>query len=113
MIASFLLACVGLAILMWSSDMFVGWCREIAIRLNISPMVIGLTIIAFGTSFPELVVSLQSALMGSGGLAIGNIVGSNIANTLLILGIAAVIQPIVVRRQNFMRDMLVWSVATL
>lgn len=113
MIVTFMLACLGLMVLMWSSDRFVDWCRDIAIRLNISPMVVGLTLIAFGTSFPELVVSLKAALIGSGGLAIGNIVGSNIANTLLILGIAAVIQPIMVQRQNFVRDTLVWSGTTL
>ncbi|WP_421723185.1 calcium/sodium antiporter [Bauldia sp.] len=113
MILSFSLACLGLGVLMWSCDTFVDWARETAVHLKVSPMVIGLTIVAFGTSAPELVVSVHSAAIGSGALAVGNIAGSNIANTLLILGAAAVIRPVVVGRNNFIRDTFVWAAATV
>ena len=71
---------------------------SIAKKFNISSLVIGLTIVAFGTSAPELIVSAVAALKGSTGIALGNIIGSNIANTLLVLGIAAIIYPLIVKK---------------
>lgn len=76
-------------------------------------MIIGLTLVGFGTSMPELVTSLQAALAGSSGIAIGNVVGSNIGNVLLILGIAAAIMPIAVEPKVFWRDGGVVAIATL
>ena len=76
----------------------------VASRLGVSPLVIGLTLVGFGTSMPELVASLQAALIGSPGIAVGNVVGSNIANILLILGAAAVIYPIATTPLAFKRD---------
>jgi cation:H+ antiporter len=77
----------------------------IALRLRIPAVVVGLTIVAFGTSAPELFLSLASALNGAPYLAVGNILGSNVANVLLILGCAAVIRPVVVQRSTMARDL--------
>ncbi|WOJ94982.1 calcium/sodium antiporter [Congregibacter variabilis] len=85
---------IAFAILMWSADMFVAGAASIAGNLGMSPVVIGLTIVSLGTSAPEILVSVTAALAGSGGLAIGNAVGSNIANIGLVLGITVLIAPI-------------------
>lgn len=82
---------VGTAILLTSGDFLVRAAISISIKLKISPMVVGLTVIAFGTSAPELLVGIQATWNGHGGLAIGNIIGSNIANVFLILGVPALI----------------------
>ena len=84
---------VGLVALLIGADWLVDGAMGVAVSLNVSEVVIGITIVAFGTSVPELAVSLVSALKGEYGLAIGNIVGSNIFNLLAVIGIAAVIQP--------------------
>ena len=76
----------------------------IANKLKIQPIIIGLTIVALGTSTPEFVVSLKAALSGNGGISLGNIVGSNIANIFMILGVASLIYPIKCRRRIFLRD---------
>jgi len=91
----------GLALLLVCGDLFVRGAVGVAERLKISPLVIGLTLVGFGTSLPELVASLEAARLGSPGIAVGNVVGSNIANILLILGIAALITPIVVAPGTF------------
>ena len=83
--------CIGILLLFFCSDYLVRGSVAMAIKFEIPPIVIGLTIVAFGTSAPELVISLRSALLGSTGLAIGNVVGSNIANILLVLGLPALI----------------------
>lgn len=93
----------GIALLLFCGDLLVRGAVALAVRLEIPAIVIGLTIVAFGTSAPELVVSLRAALAGAPGLAIGNVVGSNICNILLVLGLPALIcstdcnQPLVVR----------------
>lgn len=87
----------GLALLVVGGDELVEGASAIARRFRLSPMVIGLTIVAFGTSAPELIVSIQAALGGNPGIALGNVVGSNIANIALILGVTAVIRPIPVQ----------------
>jgi cation:H+ antiporter len=89
-----LLVLAGLAILIGGAESLVRGSSAIATRLNISPVVIGLTVVAFGTSAPELVISLKSVLVGSGDIALGNVVGSNISNIGLILGVAALIYPL-------------------
>ena len=78
---------IGFAILVWSADVFVAGAASIAENAGLSPVLIGLTIVSLGTSAPEILVSVTAALTGSGGLAIGNAVGSNIANIGLVLGI--------------------------
>lgn len=90
---------LGLALLVAGAELLVRGASRLALRFGISPLVIGLTVVAFGTSAPELAVSVQAGLAGQSGLAIGNIVGSNIFNVLLVLGVSAVITPLVVSQQ--------------
>ncbi len=92
---------LGLAALVWGSDLTVNSAVDIAKRLNISDRVIGLTIIAIGTSLPELITCIVAALKKQSDLAIGNIIGSNIFNILFVLGITGTIQPIVFSREFF------------
>ena len=109
----FILIAVGFAGLMFGGEMLVKGAVSAATRMGISPMVIGLTLVGFGTSTPELVTSLQAAFAGAPGLAIGNVVGSNTANVLLILAVAALIAPIAVNRDAFWRDGTVMIAASL
>ncbi len=99
-----LLLIAGFFLLMAGAEFLVRGSVAFARRLDISPLVVGLTVVAFGTSAPELVVSLNAALDGVTGISFGNVVGSNIANILLVLGATAVIWPIRSDRQAFMRD---------
>ena len=94
----------GLALLLAGGEALVRGSVGVATRLGVSPLVIGLTLVGFGTSMPELVASLEAALIGAPGIAVGNIVGSNIANILLILGVAAVICPVATSPGAFARD---------
>lgn len=96
---------LGFVLLIKGGDFLVDGAVAIARRAKISPMVIGLTIVGFGTSSPELVVSIQAALSGSSGIAIGNVVGSNIANIALILGTAAVVKACVAQKLTLRVDM--------
>jgi cation:H+ antiporter len=89
----------GLVILTWGADLFVKGASKVARKMGISPLVIGLTIVAAGTSAPELSVSVMSALNNQPDLALGNVVGSNIFNVLFILGVSALITPLTVARQ--------------
>lgn len=93
MLVSLLLLILGLVLLYFGAEWLVGGSAALAIRAGVSPVVAGLTIVAYGTSMPELVVSLKAALSGQSGLALGNVVGSNIFNIGMILGIAAVVFP--------------------
>ncbi len=88
---TYLLLCVGIALLLICGDALVRGAVALSVKLGIPTLVIGLTIVAFGTSAPELVVSLRAALADAPGMAIGNVVGSNIANVLLVLGLPAII----------------------
>ncbi len=94
----------GLVLLLGGGEALVRGAVSIARRLGVSPLVIGLTLVGFGTSAPELTTSLQAALGGAPGIAVGNVVGSNIANLLLILGLAALVAPIAVDRRALKRD---------
>jgi cation:H+ antiporter len=94
----------GLALLAIGGELLVRGAVQAAERLGVSPLVIGLTLVGFGTSTPELVTSVQAAMAGSPGIAVGNIVGSNIANILLILGVSAIIYPIMIGPGALWRD---------
>ncbi|HLT05615.1 MAG TPA: sodium:calcium antiporter, partial [Pseudomonas sp.] len=96
---TFLFLLAGLLLLASGAELLVRGAARLASRFGISPLVIGLTVVAFGTSAPETAVSVQAAVAGRGDLAIGNVVGSNIANVLLILGLTALIAPLAVSRQ--------------
>ncbi|HEY9150036.1 MAG TPA: calcium/sodium antiporter, partial [Gammaproteobacteria bacterium] len=85
---------VGFALLVWGADRFVTGAAATARNLGVSPLIIGLTIVGFGTSAPEILVSIVAALQGNPGLAVGNALGSNITNVALILGLTAVIAPL-------------------
>ena len=97
----------GLVVLIVGADLMVRGASRLAAAIGISPLVIGLTVVAFGTSAPELAVSALSSTSGQDDLAIGNVVGSNIANILLILGLAAAIVPLTVKRQLIRFDLLI------
>ncbi|WP_299842077.1 calcium/sodium antiporter [uncultured Jannaschia sp.] len=103
----------GLALLVAGGEALVRGASSLAARLGVSPLLIGLTVVGFGTSTPELVTSLQAAFAGSPGIAVGNVIGSNIANALLILGIAAILMPFAVERRAFLRDGTALLAATL
>jgi cation:H+ antiporter len=94
----------GFVLLLFGAEYLVRGAVALARRLKVSPMIIGMTIVAYGTTAPELVVSLQAAIDGLPGISVGNVVGSNIANILLILGASAVIFPIVVKPTSLTRD---------
>jgi len=94
----------GFVLLLAGGELLVRGAAGLALRLGLSNLVVGIIIVGFGTSVPELVASVQAALAGAPGIAMGNVVGSNIANILLILGVAAVIYPIVCSRAAVFRD---------
>lgn len=95
---------LGFALLFFGGNWLVDGSVGVARRLGVSPLMIGLTLVGFGTSTPELVTCLSAALNGSPGVAIGNVIGSNIANSLLILGVAAVLAPVACDPKAFRRD---------
>ena len=101
---SYVLMIIGFALLIKGADVFVDGAASVARRFRISDLAIGLTVVAFGTSAPELFVNLIAAIRDNTDIAIGNVLGSNIANTLLILGIAAVIRPLSVSRGTVWRE---------
>jgi cation:H+ antiporter len=104
MIWAWLKVAGGLAILVCGGELLVRGASQLAAILRISPLVIGLTVVAFGTSAPELAVSVQAAISGRTDLAVGNVVGSNIFNVLFILGVSALMVPLVVSSQLIRRD---------
>ena len=105
MLLPLLAIALGLAVLVWSADRFVAAAAAIARHLGLPPLLIGAVIIGFGTSAPELAVSVLSALAGSPGIALGNAYGSNIANIGLILGLTALICPIAVQSQVLRQEL--------
>lgn len=90
---------VGLGLLLVGAELLVRGAATLAARVGIPPLVVGLTVVAFGTSSPELAVSIQSAMGGQADIALGNVVGSNVFNVLFILGVSAVVAPLLVSRQ--------------
>ena len=95
---------IGIALVLWGADRLTEGAVAVATKMNISQMVIGLTIVAMGMSMPEFCVSFVSALKGTPDLAVGNVVGSNIFNTLLIVGVAATIAPMAILRSTVRKD---------
>jgi len=95
---------IGIVLLIAGGGLLVRGASEVAQHLGVSPLIVGLTVVGFGTSAPELVVNIISALRGETGLAFGNVVGSNIANMGLILGVAALIAPITIQGQLVRRE---------
>lgn len=104
MLTDVLLLLAGLLLIVFGADWLVDGASAIARKLKISEFVIGLTIVGFGTSCPELVVSVTGAIRGVSDISVGNVIGSNVFNTLLILGLTALIMPVAVTRSNKHRD---------
>ncbi|WPP51920.1 calcium/sodium antiporter [Catalinimonas niigatensis] len=114
MINDILLILLSLTLLYFGASWLVNGASSLAMKLGITPLVVGLTVVAFGTSTPELIVSIQAALQGNGGIAVGNVVGSNIFNIGVILGLSALCYPIVVKAEILRIDvpvMLITAVA--
>lgn len=107
------LVVLGLALLFAGGDALVRGAVDLAVRLRMPPLLIGLTVVGFGTSMPELLVSVQAAFAGVPDIAVGNVVGSNTANILLILGLAMVIAPMPTRIAGLGRDLTVMLASTL
>jgi cation:H+ antiporter len=113
MLASISAVVIGLILLVWGADRFVDGAAAIARNFGVSSMLIGLTIVGFGTSAPEILVSSIASLQGNPGLAIGNALGSNIANIALILGVTALITPLKVASETLRREYPMLLAATL
>lgn len=110
---SYLLIVVGLVMLIFGGDVLVQGASGIAKKFNLSPLVIGMTVVAFGTSAPELMVSIKAAMMGSPEIALGNVIGSNIANIALVLAITVLIFPLLIDRNSKIIDWPVMFIASL
>ena len=113
MLVPSLLVLAGLALLTGGAASLVWGAASLALRWGLTPLVVGATVVAFGTSAPELVVSVDAALDGAGGIAVGNVVGSNVANALLILGVCALVRPVPSDPALLRRDLPTLAVATL
>lgn len=109
---SLFLLILGFAALILGANWLVNGATSVGIKAKLSPLIIGLTIVAFGTSLPEMIVNVFSCIKGSPGLAIGNIIGSNTMNILLILGVSSMIYPIDVSRISIRRDIPAGFIAT-
>lgn len=109
----YLLLFVSLVILYFGAEWLVGGASSFAARLGISPLIIGLTIVSMGTSAPELVVSVKAAMMGQSALSVGNVVGSNLFNLVLILGVSALVFPLKVKRQLLKFDVPVMVLSSI
>jgi cation:H+ antiporter len=109
----YLFFAVGLGLLLLGGEWLVRGAVGLAKSLHIPPLIIGLTIVAFGTSAPELIVSLRAALGGNGGLSLGNVVGSNIANVLLVLGLPALLSPIICHGVGMRTNVSILVLATV
>jgi len=110
MIISLLSLLLGSCLLYYGAEWIVKGSASIAAKLGIPTLVIGLTVVAFGTSLPELIVSIMAALEGSSAIAVGNVVGSNIANVGLVLGLSAFIFPITIQYDHIKRDLFIYLI---
>jgi cation:H+ antiporter len=105
MLVDFLIVIAGLILLIWGADRFVHGAAATARNLGVAPLMIGLTVVAFATSAPEILVSIDASLRGQPGLAYGNAIGSNIVNVGLVLGAVAIVRPIQLRSATLRREM--------
>ncbi len=113
MLVSVIVLILGLILLVWGADRFVDGAASFASHLGMSPLLIGMVVVGFGTSMPELVVSVFSAVEGNAGLALGNVIGSNIANISLILGVSAIMRPIMVHSHVLKKELPILCGVTL
>ncbi|MEM1155351.1 MAG: calcium/sodium antiporter [Pseudomonadota bacterium] len=112
MMLAILALLVGLIVLAWSADLFVRGSASLAHHWGMSPMLIGMLVVGFGTSSPELMVSALAAMQGNPGIALGNAYGSNIANLALVLGVTALIKPITVQSKVLRKELPVLAIIT-
>src|SRR6056297_384639 len=112
MTLSFAAVICGLILLLWSADRFIEGAAATATHLGAPPLLIGMVVVGFGTSAPEMVVSALSALQGNPGIALGNAYGSNITNIALILGLTALISPIAFHSQVLRKELPILTAAT-
>lgn len=105
MLIDIILLVVGFVVLIKGADLFVDGASNVALNFKVSKMLIGLTIVAFGTSAPEFAVSVKGLLSNSGDIVLGNVIGSNILNILLILGVSAIIHPLVVKNNTVKKEL--------
>lgn len=103
----------GLALLIGGADMLVRGASRLAVAFGVSPVIIGLTVVAFGTGSPEMAISMKSGLAGTPNIALGNVIGSNICNVLIVLGLAAVAAPLIVQHRLVRFDVPVMLLSTL
>ena len=108
-----LLFLAGLALLVAGAECLIRGSSRLALRMGVPPLVVGLTVVAFGTSTPEMIVSTRAAMAGQADLALGNALGSNIFNVLFILGLSALVAPLVVARSIIWREVPVMLAAAL
>lgn len=105
MLTAYLAVLAGLIVLVWSADKFVIGAAATARKLGMSPLLVGLTIVSIGTSAPEMFVSAMASIDGAGNLAIGNAIGSNITNILLVLGVTALVSPIPIQKKLVRKEL--------
>ena len=110
---SFVLLVIGFALLVWGADKFVAGASALARKLGVPALIVGLTVVAFGTSAPELAVSVTAAIKGANEIAVGNVVGSNMFNLLVVAGLSAVLCPLVIDRDILRRDWPLSAAAAL
>lgn len=113
MLLNFALIFIGIALLVWSADRFTDGASAIARNFGVSPLIVGLTIVAIGSSAPEIFVSVTASLGGSPGLAIGNAIGSNIANIALVLAVTAIITPLEINSNVLRREFPILFIVTM
>ena len=101
---SILYIIIGIVMVLWGADRLTDGATAIAHRLNVPQIVIGLTVVAMGTSAPEFFVSFVSAMKGTTDMAVGNVVGSNVFNTMLIVGVAAMVAPMTIAKNTVRKD---------
>jgi cation:H+ antiporter len=113
MLLTLLFFVIGLVLVIYGADLLISGASKLALTFGVSPLVVGLTVVAFGTSAPELAVSVKAAWVGEVDVSTGNVIGSNIVNVLLILGLSALIAPLIVDRMLIRRDLPVMISAAL
>ena len=113
MVLQIFLLIIGFIILIKGADIFVDGASSVAENFKVSKMLIGLTIVAFGTSAPEFAVSIKSMIVGSGDIVLGNVIGSNILNILLILGLAALVHPLTVKNNTVRKELPITMLITV
>lgn len=104
---SYIILIIGFILLIKGADIFVDGASNIAKKFGIPPIIVGLTIVSLGTSTPELAVSLIASLQGNNGITMGNIIGSNIFNILMVLGLTAIVMPILIKKSTMFKDYIV------